>query len=94
MLVTRKSTRRLKAGLSWMQEQFVFDQATLADEARQFNRYGHKQLVIEDEAAARIGIGGVSDADNVEEFARLLHVEFGLEVNVEGDEIRMSSSAS
>lgn len=94
VLVTRKSTQQLKAGLSWMQGKLVFDQATLADAARQFNRYGRKQLVIEDDAAARIGIGGVFDADNVEAFARLLHVGFGLEVNVVGDEIRVSSPAS
>jgi transmembrane sensor len=91
VLVTRKSTQQLKAGLSWMQGKLVFDQATLADAARQFNRYGRKQLVIEDDAAARIGIGGVFDADNVEAFARLLHVGFGLEVDVVGDEIRVSS---
>jgi transmembrane sensor len=94
VLVTRKSTQQLKAGLSWMQGKLVFDQATLAEAARQFNRYGRKQLVIEDEAAARIGIGGAFDADNVEAFARLLHVGFGLEVNVVGDEIRVSSPAS
>ncbi|MCS0629939.1 FecR domain-containing protein [Telluria mixta] len=94
VLVTRKSTQQLKAGLSWMQGKLVFDQATLADAARQFNRYGRKQLVIEDDAAARIGIGGVFDADNVEAFARLLHVGFGLDVNVVGDEIRVSSPAS
>lgn len=94
ILVTKKSSQQLNASLSWLQGKLVFDQVSLADAARQFNRYGRKQLVIEDDAAARIGIGGVFDADNVEAFARLLHVGFGLNVQIAGDEIRVSSPAS
>jgi len=91
VLVTKKSSQQLSASLSWMQGKLVFDQVSLGDAARQFNRYGRKQLIIEDHAAARIGIGGVFDANNVEAFARLLNAGFGLEVKVAGDEIRVSS---
>lgn len=94
VVVTRKSPRQLNASLSWMEGKLVFDQVTLAEAARQFNRYGRRQLVIEDAAAARIGIGGVFDANNVEAFARLLHAGFGLDVTVTGDEIRVSSPAA
>eukprot|EP01034_Spumella_vulgaris_P046031 gene46031-57387_t len=94
VLVTRKSSQQLNASLSWLQGKLVFDQVSLADAARQFNRYGRRQLVIEDDAAARIAIGGVFDAHNVEAFARLLHAGFGLKVQTDGDTIRVSSPAS
>lgn len=92
--VTRQSRQQLSASLSWLQGKLVFDQVELAEAARQFNRYGSKQLVITDEAAARIGIGGVFDADNAESFARLLGIGFGLEVEIGEQEIRVSSPAS
>ena len=94
VLVTKKSSQQLNASLGWLQGKLVFDQVSLADAARQFNRYGGKQLVIEDAAAARIGIGGVFDANNVDAFARLLHAGFGLQVEVKGDEIRVSTPAT
>lgn len=94
VLVTKKSSQQLNASLSWMQGKLVFDQVSLAEAARQFNRYGSTQLVIEDEAAARIVIGGVFDANNVEAFTRLLHAGFGLNVKIAGGEIRVSSPAS
>lgn len=94
VLVTKKTSQQLSASLGWMQGKLVFDQVSLAEAARQFNRYGGKQLVIEDAAAAQIGIGGVFDADNVEAFARLLHAGFGLNVRVTGNQIRVSSPAT
>lgn len=94
VLVTKKSPQQLNASLGWLQGKLVFDQVSLAEAARQFNRYGRKQLVIEDDAAARIVIGGVFDADNVEAFTRLLHAGFGLNVKVDGNEIRVASPAS
>jgi transmembrane sensor len=94
VLVTAQSPQQLNASLGWLQGRLVFNDVTLAEAARQFNRYGKKQLVIKDDAAARIGIGGVFDASNVEAFARLLHAGFGLNVQVEGENIQISSPAS
>lgn len=94
LLVTKKTPQQLQASLSWLQGKLIFDQISLAEAAQQFNRYSHKQLVIADPAAAQIRIGGSFDAGNVEAFARLLHVGFGLEVQQQGDEIRISSPAS
>ena len=91
VLVSKKSSEQLSASLGWLQGKLVFDEVSLADAARQFNRYGRMQLVIEDDAAAGIGIGGVFDANNVEAFARLLHAGFGLNVQIAGNEIRVSS---
>ncbi|MBT9499690.1 MAG: FecR domain-containing protein [Burkholderiaceae bacterium] len=94
LLVTKKTPQQLQASLSWLQGKLIFDQISLAEAAQQFNRYSHRQLVIADPAAAQIRIGGSFDAGNVEAFARLLHVGFGLEVQLQGDEIRISSPAS
>lgn len=94
LLVTKKTPQQLQASLSWLQGKLIFDQISLAEAAQQFNRYSHRQLVIADPAAAQIRIGGSFDAGNVEAFARLLHVGFGLEVQQQGDEIRISSPAS
>jgi transmembrane sensor len=94
VLVSRKSSQQLSASLSWLQGKLVFDQISLAEAAQQFNRYNRKQLVISDEAAGKIGIGGVFDANNAEAFARLLHAGFGLEVQMGDTEIRVASPAS
>ena len=93
VLVTTESSQQLSASLGWLQGKLVFNDVSLAEAARQFNRYGHKQLVIKDEAAAHISIGGVFDAANVEAFARLLHAGFGLTMQTEGDDILISSPA-
>ena len=91
LLVTKVSPQQLSARLGWLQGKLVLSDVTLAEAARQFNRYGDKQLVIKDAAAGRIVIGGVFEAGNVEAFARLLHAGFGLQVQVVGEEIQVSS---
>lgn len=93
LLVTKLSPQQLSANLSWLQGKLVLSDVSLAEAARQFNRYGSKQLVIKDEAAAHIVIGGVFEASNVEAFARLLHAGFGLQVQVAGEEIQVSSAS-
>ncbi len=94
LLLTKLSPQQLTASLGWLQGKLVFNEVSLAEAARQFNRYGRKQLVIKDDAASRILIGGVFDAANVEAFARLLHAGFGLQVQVHNEEIQISSPAS
>ncbi|WIT13316.1 FecR domain-containing protein [Paucibacter sediminis] len=94
VLVSRQTSQQVNAALSWLQGKLVFDQVSLAEAASQFNRYNRKQLVITDAAAARIGIGGVFDANNAEAFARLLHAGFGLQVQVSEEEIRVSSASA
>lgn len=93
LLVSKVSPQQLSASLGWLQGKLVLNEVSLAEAARQFNRYGSKQLVIKDATAARIVIGGVFEAANVEAFARLLHAGFGLQVQVEGEEIQISSAA-
>jgi transmembrane sensor len=94
VLVTQKTVEQVQADLNWLQGKLVFDQLTIADAAREFNRYNRKQIVVDDPEAARIEIGGVFDANNVDAFARLLRVGFQLEVQTQGDEIHISRPRS
>ncbi len=88
--VTHRTSQQIQADLGWLQGKLVFDQRTIGDAAREFNRYNRKQLVIDDPDAARIEIGGVFDANNVDAFARLLSAGFQLDVQTRGDEIHVS----
>lgn len=76
--------------VSWRHGALVFNQTTLAEAAREFNRYNDSKLIVEDPAVAGTRIGGSFDATNVESFARLLHDAFGLEVTAEGDNFRIA----
>ena len=90
-LVTPKSIERVESELAWRRGLLEFDKATLGDAADEVNRYNHKKLVVEDPQAAAIRITGSFEAENVDAFARLLRQAFGLNVQEEGDEIRISS---
>lgn len=90
VLVTHKTVEQVQADLTWLQGKLVFDSLTIGDAVREFNRYNRKQMVVDDPEAARIEIIGVFDADNVDAFARLLHVGFQLDVQTRGDEIHIS----
>ncbi len=89
VLVAHRTPEQIQADLAWLQGKLVFRQLTIADAAREFNRYNRKRLVVDDAEAARIEIGGVFDADNVDAFARLLQAGFQLDVQVRGDEIHI-----
>lgn len=92
VLVANRDAAQIEAELSWRQGKLVFDNTSIADAAREFNRYNVKQLVINDAAAGSIKIGGRFDVNNVEAFARLLTQGFGVNVKVDKDRIIVSSA--
>src|SRR5882724_7183673 len=49
----------LAGATSWTQRQLVFDSASLADVAEEFNRYNERKLVIDPSALATLHISGV-----------------------------------
>jgi transmembrane sensor len=91
VLVMPKAPKQIDDELSWRQGKLVFDQTTLGDAATQFNRYNTRKLVIADAAVARIRIGGSFDANNMGGFVALLKQGFGLAVQDDGNEIRISN---
>jgi transmembrane sensor len=91
VLVMAKSPEQVQQTLSWRQGRLAFDQQTLGEIAAEFNRYNRKQIVVEGDAAG-LRLGGSFDAHNVEGFARLVHEGFGLQLDVQGERIRLSSN--
>jgi transmembrane sensor len=90
--VEHASLDSIAGALGWREGHLTFDQATLADAAREFNRYNRKKLVIDATAAAVVHIGGTFDAENVDAFARLLAQAYGLKVADDGARIVISGS--
>lgn len=90
-LLAVNSVDRVGASLGWRQGRLIFDQVTLADAAIEFNRYNRKKLIITDSETANIRIGGSFDAQNVDAFTRLLHQGFGLKIEDDGDNVKVSA---
>lgn len=87
-LVTPVSPERVDRELAWRRGVLIFDNTTLADAVREFNRYNRQQLMIDDTVAvARTRISGSFEAANVQAFVRLLHSAYGLRVEDRGDRI-------
>ena len=62
--------------LDWRDGLLVFRDATLAEAAAEFNRYNARKLVVADDTAAALRVGGNFRWDNTEGFARLLERGF------------------
>ncbi|MBO9710290.1 MAG: FecR domain-containing protein [Caulobacter sp.] len=90
-LVAEKSVERVTGELSWRQGVIYFDQATLGDAARNFNRYNRKQIVIDDPEVAAMRIGGNFEAVDVDAFLRLLQQAYGLKIRDDGNTARISA---
>lgn len=89
-LLVQNSVNRVNDSLSWRDGRLTFDQVTLGDAAREFNRYNRKKLVIADSQTAAIRIGGSFQATNIDAFARLLKEGFGLRVADNGENVTVS----
>jgi len=89
-LVTQ-SAEAVQQQLAWRNGLLMFDGATLASAAQQFNRYNRKQLVLADTEASGLLIQGSFAARNVDAFARLLQQAYGLEVEDTAGRVILSS---
>jgi len=63
--------------LAWTRGRLWFDRVTLAEAVAEFNRYNHRQLVIEDPAIAGLHISGTFDATDTDSFVEALKT-FGI----------------
>ncbi len=90
-LLAPKSVEKVESELAWRHGLLIFDKTTLAEAADEMNRYNRKKLVVDDPAVASVRISGSFDADSVDAFARLLRQGFGLKIDDQGDEIKISS---
>ena len=88
--VTKKSSPKLRDALGWRQGLLIFDNAPLSEVATEFNRYNRTKLVLADEAARNVTVGGTFSAQYVEAFARVAKGVLGLHVEDIGKEIVVS----
>ena len=89
--VVTKSAEAVQQQLAWRNGLLMFDGATLASAAQQFNRYNRKQLVLGDAAASGLLVEGSFQARNLDAFTRLLERSYGLDVQDGGGRIILSS---
>jgi transmembrane sensor len=79
---------------AWTQGMLIFSGETLAEAVAEFNRYNHRQLVIDDADLAGRKIGGQFKATNPDGFASALEKIVGVDARVQedtsGGEIRLS----
>ena len=88
--ISRKTQRTLANELGWQRGVLVFDNATLAEAAAEFNRYNREKIVIADPSAAQIMIGATLPQNDVQAFVRVAQKIFGLRVERQGDNIVIS----
>jgi transmembrane sensor len=89
-MVQGDADKRVADAHAWRGGMLNFDQKRLADVAAEFNRYNRRSLVVTDNVAGEIRIGGVYPADKPDEFARLLRDAYGLKIEEGPDSIKIS----
>lgn len=85
--VERVTPPAVQRSLAWQERRLEFDAVPLAEVAREFNRYNHRQLVIPEGALASRRFSGAFRADGYASFVRLLETDFGVTVEHRGREI-------
>jgi transmembrane sensor len=75
----------------WTRGLIAFDSRCLGDVADEMNRYSRRKLIV-NPSAANLTISGTFRASNAAAFARALQQKGLVEVDEEGDEIRLSAS--
>jgi transmembrane sensor len=79
----------VEAATAWTQHQLVFDSATLAEVAHEFNRYNRRQLVVADPGLESVLINGVFSSTDPAALLRFLRAQSDLEVQETGTEVRI-----
>jgi transmembrane sensor len=79
---------------AWRQRQLVFESATLAEVAEEFNRFNERQLVIEDPALYDFHISGVFSSSDPVSLLQFLRRRPGVEVQETGSTLRVTKKSS
>jgi transmembrane sensor len=82
----------LAGATAWTQRQLVFDSASLADVASEFNRYNERKLVIDPSALGALHISGVFSSTDPASLIRFLRDRPGLRVTETPTQIRVEKS--
>jgi transmembrane sensor len=88
--IARKTLHPNLAGAtSWTQRQLVFDSASFADVAEEFNRYNERKLVMDASALDNLHISGVFSSTDPASLIRFLRDRPGLRVTETPTQIRV-----
>jgi transmembrane sensor len=90
-LIAARSEERVEQSLAWRDGMLSFDQAPLTEVIAEFNRYNRTRLVVTDAQTGKIQIGGSFQASNVDSFTRLLRDAYGLQIERDGETVKISS---
>jgi transmembrane sensor len=90
VLVQKVPLKKLKTELSWRRDMLVFNHTTLAEAAREINRYNRRKLVIADASVGRLTIGGTFAKNDIGAITSAARELFNLRVEEHGDEIVIS----
>lgn len=76
------------AAIAWTQRQLIFDSASAADIAEEFNRYNSRRMIIDGDLAG-LRLSGVFSSTDPTAFVRFLQDRFGVDVVESDSEIRV-----
>jgi transmembrane sensor len=76
------------ATIAWTQQQLIFDSASAADIAEEFNRYNSRHMIIDGDLA-ELRLSGVFSSTDPMAIVRFLHDRFGVQVVETNTEIRV-----
>jgi len=81
----------LESTTAWTHRQIVFDSAPLTEVAREFNRYNHRQLRIDDPALGHVLITGVFSSSDPTSLLRFLREQPDLTVEESETDVRITA---
>jgi transmembrane sensor len=81
------------AAIAWTQQQLIFDSASAADVAEEFNRYNSRRMIIDGDLAG-LRLSGVFSSTDPMAFVRFLQDRFGVQVVETETEIRVEKKRS
>ena len=88
--VARQPVAKLARELAWRRGALVFENATLADAARELNRYNVQKIVIADEAVKKLKFDASIPTNGVQVFTRVAREVFDLRVDSRANEVVIS----
>ena len=87
---TMRPVAKLKNEASWQRGVLVFEDATLADAARELNRYNTQKLVVADAGVAKLKFDATIPTNGIQTFTRVAQQVFGLKIERRDGEVIVS----
>ncbi len=92
--VVEVTPAEVEQALAWQGVRIKFDNTSLADAVREFNRYNREtRLVVDDARIARLPLGGNFRADNADAFVRMLESTSGVHAELRDGRYILRASA-